>query len=110
MFSRLVTVLIVLPLAIVLIALAVANRGPVTVTIDPFNPGNPALSASMPLFVVIFASVAVGLVAGSVTTWLKQGRYRKQARRRSADIRPVQRDTSPTGAARDRPALAGPRS
>lgn len=110
MFSRLVTVLVILPIAIVLIALAVANRGPVVVTIDPFNPGNPALSAAMPLFVVIFASVAVGLLVGSLTTWFKQGRYRKQARQRSADIPPVAARAPANDASRARPALAAPGS
>jgi hypothetical protein len=29
------------PLAIILVALAVANRTPVAFTMDPFNPGSP---------------------------------------------------------------------
>ena len=84
MLNRLVTVLILIPLAIVLIALAVANRAPVAFTIDPFNPGNPGLTLSLPLFVPLFAALALGLVIGSLATWLRQGRYRKAARRREA--------------------------
>lgn len=109
MLSRFITIVIVLPIAIVLIALAVANRAPVLVTADPFNPGNPALSASMPLFVVIFASLAVGLIVGSVTTWLKQGRYRKLARQRASEPGPAPAPP-PAGNAPQRPALAAPRS
>lgn len=81
MLNRLVTVLILIPLAIVLVALAVANRAPVTFTIDPFNPGNPGLTLSLPLFVLLFAALALGLVVGSLATWFRQGRYRKAARR-----------------------------
>jgi hypothetical protein len=39
MFNRFALVLVFVPLAIVLIALAVANRAPVAFTVDPFNPG-----------------------------------------------------------------------
>lgn len=84
MLNRLLTVLVFIPLAIVLIALAVANRAPVAFTLDPFNPGNPGLTVSLPLFVLLFAALAAGLVIGSLATWLRQGRYRKAARQREA--------------------------
>jgi uncharacterized integral membrane protein len=79
MLNRLVTVLVLIPLAIVLVALAVANRASVAFTIDPFNPGNPGLTTSLPLFVLLFAALALGLVVGSLATWFRQGRYRKAA-------------------------------
>jgi uncharacterized integral membrane protein len=84
MLNRLVTVLVLIPLAIVLVALAVANRASVAFTIDPFNPGNPGLTTSLPLFVLLFAALALGLVVGSLATWFRQGRYRKAARRGEA--------------------------
>lgn len=89
MLNRIATVLVFIPLAIVLIALAVANRGPAAFTIDPFNPGNPGLTVSMPLFVLLFAALAIGLVVGGVATWLRQGRYRKAARRSAAAPAPA---------------------
>lgn len=85
MLNRLFLIAIVVPVAIVLIALAVANRASVPFTLDPFNPGNPALTIQLPLFIFLFAALAVGLVIGSLATWLKQGRYRKQARQKSAE-------------------------
>lgn len=85
MINRFMLVAVFVPLAIVLIALAVANRGSVPFTLDPFNPGNPALTWQMPLFVLIFAAIAVGMVVGSLATWLKQGRYRKLARQRGQE-------------------------
>ncbi|QPC88541.1 DUF1049 domain-containing protein [Mesorhizobium sp. NBSH29] len=92
MYNRLMLIVVFVPLAIVLIALAVANRGPVAFTIDPFNPGNPALTLQMPLFVLMFAAIALGLVIGGMATWLKQGRYRKLARQRSQEAQ-IMRDT-----------------
>ena len=80
MFGRLVSFIILLPLAVVLIALAVANRDAVLFTIDPFNPGNPLLSWQAPLFVLLFFMLIIGLVLGSVATWFAQGKYRRSAR------------------------------
>ncbi|MGN8023524.1 LapA family protein [Phyllobacterium sp. 22229] len=80
MINRVVVVLILVPLAVILIALSVANRGLVTFTIDPFNPGNPGLSYAAPLFVWLFLALFVGLILGSFATWINQGRHRKLAR------------------------------
>lgn len=103
-FGRIVLVVVVVPLAVILIALAVANRGAVAFTLDPFNPGNPALSWSLPLFVLLFASLVAGLLIGSLATWLRQGRYRKLARRRSAEAEDL-RTAVARDAAAGKPAL-----
>ncbi len=57
MVNRFLLILVFVPLAVVLIALAVANRGLSAFTIDPFNPGNPALTVELPLFVLLFAAL-----------------------------------------------------
>lgn len=110
MINRIVLVAIIVPIAIVLIALAVANRSSVPFTLDPFNPGNPALTLQLPLFVFLFAAAAVGIVIGSCATWLKQGHYRKLARQRSAEaesLRAAQKKTLqsvPSGPSLPKPA------
>ncbi len=81
MLNRFVTIVVLIPLAVVLIALAVANRAPTEFTLDPFNPGNPALTVSAPLFVYLFLALVLGLILGSVATWFRQRRYRRIARR-----------------------------
>lgn len=98
MIGRIVTILIVLPVAIVLIALAVANRGVADFTLDPFHPGNPALTLHWPLFVYLFIALGIGLILGSSATWLKQGAYRRQARERAAEIRRLATTPAATGA------------
>jgi uncharacterized integral membrane protein len=85
MLRRLTFLIILLPAAIVLIALAVANRAPVLFTVDPFNPGNPLLSWNTPLFALLFLSLIAGLLLGGLVTWLAQGRYRRLARERKAE-------------------------
>jgi hypothetical protein len=103
MYNRILLVVVLLPLAIVLIALAVANRGLTAFTLDPFNPGNPALTIQAPLFFLLFAALAIGMVIGSVATWFKQGRYRKMARQRSIEM-----EAARANAARAAKTSAGP--
>lgn len=94
MANRLLILLVFLPVAIVLIALAVANRAPASFTLDPFNPGSPGLTATQPLFVLLFAALFFGLVIGGLATWLKQGYYRRLARERGHEIQRL-RDHAP---------------
>ncbi len=80
MISRFVAALIFVPIAVILIALAVSNRTSTSFTIDPFNPGNPALTMELPLFIWLFAALAAGMMIGSIATWLKQGKHRRAMR------------------------------
>lgn len=85
MLNRFLMVLVVIPIAVILIALAVANRSMTAFTLDPFNPGNPAFTINAPLFFLLFGTLAIGMIIGSVATWFKQGRYRKIARQRTIE-------------------------
>jgi uncharacterized integral membrane protein len=95
MLHRVVLVLVIVPLAIILIALAVANRGVTPFTIDPFNPGNPGLTVELPFFVYLFVTLILGILIGSAVTWLRQGRYRRMARERTAEVDRLRRQTIP---------------
>lgn len=86
MLSRFVWLLVMIPVAIVLIALSVANRAAVPFTIDPFTPGNPSLTISAPMFMFLFASLIAGLLLGAFITWVAQGRHRQRARRAAAEV------------------------
>ncbi|MGB3391236.1 MAG: LapA family protein [Pseudaminobacter sp.] len=89
MLKRFMLIVVFVPLAIILIALAVANRVPTAFTLDPFNPGNPALTVQIPLFFLLFAALVVGMIVGSLATWFKQGRYRKLARQRGQQLQTI---------------------
>jgi uncharacterized integral membrane protein len=84
---RFFTALVLIPLGIVLVVFAVANRHDVTVSFDPFNSVNPAVSTTAPLFVVIIAAAILGVVAGGMATWVRQRHWRRAARRHEADAR-----------------------
>lgn len=80
MTRKLINILILLPIAIVLIVLSVANRDSVTLALNPFDPSDTLLSVSAPFFVFLFAAVILGMIIGSLATWFRQGKYRKKAR------------------------------
>lgn len=87
MFRKIVNALIWIPLAVIFIVFAVANRHLVTVSFNPFDSGDPTGKLTLPLFVVIILVAMLGVVAGGVATWLRQGRYRRAARRFEAEAR-----------------------
>jgi uncharacterized integral membrane protein len=87
MFRKIVTIVIVVPLAAIIVAFAVANRQMVTVSFDPFNAVSPAYAATLPLFILIFALVILGVIVGGVASWLRQGSWRRAARKLDADNR-----------------------
>ena len=87
MFRKIVTWIIVIPLAAVIIAFAVANRQTVTVSFDPFSSVSPAYAATLPLFVVIFAVLILGVLVGGIAAWIRQSKWRRMARKLDADVR-----------------------
>jgi uncharacterized integral membrane protein len=92
MFRKIVTWVITIPLLVVLIAFAVANRQAVTVSFDPFSSTSPAYAATLPLFVVIFVVLILGVLIGGVVTWIGQGKWRRSARKRDAELRALQQE------------------
>src|SRR3970040_2416408 len=78
---------VLIPLAVVIVMFAVANRGIVTVTFDPFSTTNPAFALTMPMFILIFVLVAIGVLVGGIAAWLKQHKWRVRARRAEAEAR-----------------------
>ena len=58
MLSKLLTLLIGLPLAVLLIVFCVVNRQPTTISLDMFGT-TPSLSLTLPLFVLLLLCVTV---------------------------------------------------
>jgi uncharacterized integral membrane protein len=81
----LVTWLVVIPLSLIFVIFAVANRHLVTVSFDPFNSTDPSVAIKLPLFVVIIAVAILGVLAGGTATWLRQRHWRRAARQHEAD-------------------------
>src|SRR5258705_13789393 len=81
------TALVLIPLGVIFVVFAVANRHLVTVSFDPFNSSDPAVGVTLPLFVIIIAVAIAGVVAGGSATWFRPRRWRRAARQHGADAR-----------------------
>lgn len=95
---RFLEALILIPIAVVLVLLAVANREPVLISLDPFSPAAPMVVLQIPLYWLVFATFAAGVFIGGVFVWLRQGRYRRAARRERAEARRLRRTLEETEA------------
>ena len=96
------TAVVVIPLGLIFIIFAVANRHWVTVSFDPFNATTPTVAVTLPLFVVIIVSAILGVIAGGMTTWFRQGRWRRAARQHEADARQTRAELASLRAAASR--------
>jgi H+/Cl- antiporter ClcA len=83
---RIVAIIVLVPLAIVIIAFAVANRQIVTISFDPFDPAQPMYSTATWLFLPILGALILGVVIGGAGSWAGQGRWRASARKRERDV------------------------
>jgi len=87
LLRRIVTAVVTVPLAVILIAFAIANRQDVRISFDPFDPAQPAYAVATWLFVPIFAALILGVLIGGFASWLRQGRWRGSARRFERELR-----------------------
>ena len=86
---KFLSALVVIPLGIFFVIFAVANRHLVTVSFDPFNSATPTVAVTLPLFVLIIAVAMLGVIAGGMATWFRQGRFRRAARQHEAEMRDI---------------------
>jgi uncharacterized integral membrane protein len=84
---KFLTALIVIPLGLILMVFAVANRHFVTVSFDPFVSNDPSFSVTLPLFLLLIVVAALGVFAGGCAVWFGQRHWRRAARRNEAEAR-----------------------
>jgi uncharacterized integral membrane protein len=92
MLRKIVTMLIVVPLAVVIIAFAVANRQSVTVSFDPFSTTTPAYAMTLPLFALIFVLLILGVLMGGTAAWIGQTKWRRTARKLDSEVRALHQE------------------
>ena len=112
MTRKLILVLLVIPLGLVLIALAVVNRRPAELILDPFGSGTQGLMVEAPFFLFLLCAFALGLLIGGFASWLNQGRWRRTAREEAREARDwrrqadrLERELQTANAAQQRPQL-----
>jgi uncharacterized integral membrane protein len=86
MFRRIVSAVILIPLLVILVAFAVANRHTVTVSFDPFSSTAPAYTVTVYLFVIVFVLLIAGVIVGGTAVWFGQRRIRRARRRLDAEV------------------------
>lgn len=87
-------------LAVCLIAVALANSGPVTLNLLPQPLGGMigfAPSVTVPLFVPIFGGILAGVLIGFVWEWLREHRFRAEAVRERRQREKLEREVSKAG-------------
>ncbi|MFY9770256.1 MAG: lipopolysaccharide assembly protein LapA domain-containing protein [Xanthobacteraceae bacterium] len=83
---KIIAAVILVPLAVVIIAFAVANRQIVTVSLDPFSAEHPAASLTLPLFALVIVLLVLGVLIGGIAAWRRQSKWRRTARRLEREI------------------------
>lgn len=82
-------IIVFVPLALIILFFAMANRGSVTISLDPFgqvgDTSGPSFDA--PLFLVVLAAMAIGVVAGGVSSWMGHLPLRRAAREARAEAK-----------------------
>jgi uncharacterized integral membrane protein len=99
MIKRFVGWFVLVPLSLVLIVFALANRQAVVVNFNPFAAVDvPTPGLGVPLFLVIYAVLLVGVLLGGVATWFAQShhrqekrQYRRETERLSSDLEAARR-------------------
>lgn len=74
-------VLVFVPLALIILFFSMANRAMVKIGVDPFaaNPAD-APSIEAPMYLVVLAAMALGVLAGGVSSWLGHLPVRRAAK------------------------------
>src|SRR5436309_4596218 len=92
MLRKIIAALIVIPAALLVVLFAVANRAPVKVSLDPFAGDPPMFAASLPLFILLLLVLIAGVMIGGIAAWMGQSRWRRRARRLSAELKASRAD------------------
>ena len=69
-----------LPIAVIGVGFAVANREWVTVSFDPFNRAQPFAIMTLPLWMLFFAGVFIGIFVGWFVAWRGAAKHRRATR------------------------------
>jgi uncharacterized integral membrane protein len=77
-----------LPIVILVVGFAVANRKWVTLSFNPFTQDVPSMD--LPLWLLFFLGIFVGAIVGWIGSWIAQGKHRKAAREARSEVSKLQ--------------------
>jgi hypothetical protein len=74
-------IIVFVPLALVILFFSMANRGLVRIGLDPFAANDASAPYfEAPMYLVVLASMAVGVLAGGISSWLGHLQVRRAAK------------------------------
>lgn len=88
---RRLSLLVTIPLALIVVVFAVANRAPIAVSLWPLPWG-----VELPGYLIVLGSVLVGFLAGGLIAWLSGGKHRRKARRLAAETERLRAELAET--------------
>ena len=91
--GRAARLLLLVPVAVVVVLVAIANRHDVIFSVDPLGETSAGLSVELPLYWILFAALALGIVVGGAATWVGQSKWRRMARHDHAEAERLRRET-----------------
>ncbi|OYX25441.1 MAG: DUF1049 domain-containing protein [Rhodobacterales bacterium 32-66-7] len=92
---RYIRLLLVVLLGLGLLAVALANRAPVTLRLLPESLSELTgltFAIDLPLFLVIFAGIVVGVMIGFVWEWLREMKHRSTASTKAREVSRLERE------------------
>ncbi len=93
MIKRVVMWFVLVPFGVLMAIFALANRHTIQIGVDPISPQTPFWGPiELPLFVVIYICLIMGVLLGGVGGWFSQGKHRKEERRLRRDLNKVHKD------------------
>lgn len=78
-------------MALVVIAFAVANRGPVTISVEPLP-----YKLDIPIWALAVGALVVGFLSGALVRWLLDHKVRRMARRGRRRARALEQELAGT--------------
>jgi len=88
--------LILVLIGFVIILLAIANRTPIVISLDPFSAQAPLISFTAPLWLTLLVALAIGVIVGGVAAWLVQGKHRKLERQYKRECDSLRKEVEST--------------
>jgi len=85
MVRRFLKAILMVPAFAALVALAIANHQPVTVSFNPFDSSDTDFAMTVPLYLGGFRVLIAGVVVGGMGAWFKQGKRRRMGTRFAAE-------------------------
>lgn len=81
LMKAILRVIVFVPLALIILFFSMANRAYVKIGLDPFAPSDAvAPTIEAPMFMVVLAAMALGVLAGGISSWLGHLPVRRAAK------------------------------